>query len=73
MADRYPRNMIGYGPTPPDPHWPGDAKIAVQFVVNYEEGGENSSARPPGPINAIGTWNRSMNMGRVLGSGAFAL
>ena len=38
---RYPRDMLGYGPTPPDPQWPGDARIAVQFVLNYEEGGEN--------------------------------
>ncbi|MCM2562787.1 allantoinase PuuE [Lutimaribacter sp. EGI FJ00015] len=38
---RYPRNMIGHGPNPPDPQWPGGARIAVQFVVNYEEGGEN--------------------------------
>jgi len=38
---RYPRDMLGHGPTPPDPHWPGGAKIAVQFVLNYEEGGEN--------------------------------
>lgn len=37
----YPRDMIGYGPTPPDPKWPGGARIAVQFVVNYEEGAEN--------------------------------
>lgn len=42
MADRYPRDMRGYGPNPPDAHWPGKAKIAVQFVVNYEEGGENN-------------------------------
>jgi putative urate catabolism protein len=41
MAEPYPRDMIGYGATPPHPHWPGDARIAVQFVVNYEEGGEN--------------------------------
>jgi len=34
--------MTGYGPTPPDPKWPGGAKIAVQIVVNYEEGGENN-------------------------------
>lgn len=40
-APRYPRDMYGYGPTPPDPRWPGGAKIAVQFVINYEEGGEN--------------------------------
>ncbi|MCB9675521.1 MAG: allantoinase PuuE [Alphaproteobacteria bacterium] len=37
----YDRDLIGYGRTPPDPRWPGDARIAVQFVVNYEEGGEN--------------------------------
>jgi putative urate catabolism protein len=34
--------MIGYGRNPPDPRWPGRARIAVQFVVNYEEGGENN-------------------------------
>ena len=38
----YPRDMIGYGPTPPDAQWPNDARIAVQFVINYEEGGENN-------------------------------
>ncbi len=37
----YPRNLIGYGASPPDPQWPGRARVAVQFVVNYEEGGEN--------------------------------
>jgi len=37
-----PRDLIGYGATPPDPRWPGGAKVAVQFVVNYEEGAENS-------------------------------
>ena len=40
--NRYPRNMIGYGPTPPDPKWPGGARVAVSFVLNYEEGGENN-------------------------------
>ncbi|AUQ51049.1 OHCU decarboxylase domain-containing protein [Phaeobacter inhibens] len=40
--NRYPRNMIGYGATPPDADWPGAAKVAVQFVLNYEEGGENN-------------------------------
>ena len=40
--NRYPRDMQGYGETPPDAKWPGGAKIAVQFVVNYEEGGENN-------------------------------
>lgn len=38
----YPRDMIGYGRTPPDAAWPGGARIAVQFVINYEEGGENN-------------------------------
>lgn len=36
-----PRDYRGYGPTPPDPKWPGGARVAVQFVLNYEEGGEN--------------------------------
>ena len=40
-GDDYPRDMIGYGRTPPDPLWPHAARIAVQFVLNYEEGGEN--------------------------------
>lgn len=39
--NRYPRNMIGYGAHPPKAQWPGGAKVAVQFVLNYEEGGEN--------------------------------
>ncbi|MCB1491597.1 MAG: polysaccharide deacetylase family protein, partial [Rhodobiaceae bacterium] len=38
----YPRDMRGYGRIPPDPKWPGNAAVAVQFVVNYEEGGENN-------------------------------
>ncbi len=38
----YPRDLIGYGAQPPDPQWPNGARIAVQFVLNYEEGGENS-------------------------------
>ncbi len=36
------RDLIGYGATPPEPHWPGGARIAVQFVINFEEGAENS-------------------------------
>ncbi len=42
MMKRYPRDMQGYGATPPDPKWPDGARIAVQFVVNFEEGGENN-------------------------------
>ena len=39
--NRYTRDMRGYGATPPHANWPNKAKIAVQFVINYEEGGEN--------------------------------
>lgn len=38
----YPRDLRGHGRHPPHPRWPGDARIALQFVLNYEEGGENS-------------------------------
>ncbi|MEM7220748.1 MAG: allantoinase PuuE [Pseudomonadota bacterium] len=38
----YDRDLLGYGAAPPDPIWPGNARIAVQFVINFEEGGENS-------------------------------
>jgi OHCU decarboxylase len=38
----YPRDLIGYADAPPDPKWPGGARVAVQFVINYEEGGENN-------------------------------
>src|SRR5205823_6704412 len=41
-TDRYPRDMIGYGARPPHADWPGGARIALQFVLNYEEGAENS-------------------------------
>ena len=40
-SNAYPRDLVGYGRTPPHANWPGNAKIAVQFVLNYEEGGEN--------------------------------
>ena len=64
----YPRDMVGYGRTPPDPRWPGRALIAVQFVLNYEEGAENcvldgdpasetflSEMTPARAVTAIGT------------------
>jgi len=40
--DNYPRDLIGYGRNPPHPRWPGQASIALQFVLNYEEGAENN-------------------------------
>ena len=39
----YPRDLVGYGRNPPHARWPGQARIAVQFVLNYEEGGENAT------------------------------
>src|SRR6266850_452253 len=38
----YPRDLVGYGSVPPDPQWPGRARVALQIVMNYEEGGERS-------------------------------
>ncbi|MEZ9720615.1 allantoinase PuuE [Vibrio splendidus] len=40
MNKDYSRNLIGYGANPPNPQWPGNARVAVSFVLNYEEGGE---------------------------------
>jgi putative urate catabolism protein len=40
MTERYPRDLIGYGRNPVHPQWPQNARVAVQFVINYEEGGE---------------------------------
>jgi OHCU decarboxylase len=42
MEQAYPRDMIGYGRNPPFADWPGKARVALQFVINYEEGGENN-------------------------------
>jgi peptidoglycan/xylan/chitin deacetylase (PgdA/CDA1 family) len=42
MSPDYPRDMIGFGATPPDPKWPGGARLALQIVLNYEEGAERS-------------------------------
>jgi allantoinase len=41
LPESYPRDLIGYGRRPPHPRWPGGARIAVQFVLNHEEGAEN--------------------------------
>jgi putative urate catabolism protein len=42
MKNDYPRDLVGYGAKPPQPKWPRGARLALQFVLNYEEGGENS-------------------------------
>ncbi|MEO0645195.1 MAG: allantoinase PuuE [Cyanobacteria bacterium J06650_10] len=41
MTANYPRDLVGYGQHSPQPNWPNQAQLAVQFVINYEEGGEN--------------------------------
>lgn len=41
MPENYPRDLVGYGRNPPDPQWHNQARLALQFVINYEEGGEN--------------------------------
>ena len=54
MADAaYPRDLLGYGRNPPDPKWPGGARIALQFVINYEEGGENNILHGDGQSEAF--------------------
>ncbi|WP_123692918.1 allantoinase PuuE [Allostella humosa] len=53
MEDRYPRDLRGYGRNPPDPRWPGGARIALQFVINYEEGGENNILHGDGQSEAF--------------------
>ena len=80
MQDNYPRDMVGYGSQRIDPVWPSNAKIAVQFVVNYEEGAENSILHGDraseaflseivgaAPIEGV----RHMNMEVGAGSGAY--
>ena len=41
LMEYYPRDILGYGQNPPHPMWPDNSRIAVQFVINYEEGAEN--------------------------------
>ena len=41
MTEKYPRDLAGYGAHPPQARWPGGARVALQLVLNYEEGGEN--------------------------------
>ena len=87
-VQRYPRDMQGYGGRPPAADWPGGARIAVQVVLNYEEGGENCVLHGDAASEALperdrrrralagpcgtGTWNRSTNTARGPGSGGCA-
>lgn len=77
----YPRDLRGYGANPPDARWPGGARVAVSFVLNYEEGGENcilhgdagSEAFLSEIVSAV-TWpgQRHMNMESIYEYGARA-
>lgn len=54
MADApYPRDLRGHGRNPPHPRWPGAARVALQFVINYEEGGENNILHGDGQSEAF--------------------
>jgi len=53
MSEPYPRDLVGYGRQTPDPRWPGGARICVQFVLNYEEGGERSVLHGDGESEAF--------------------
>jgi putative urate catabolism protein len=53
MSQAYPRDLAGYGETPPDPRWPSGARVCVQFVINYEEGGERAILHGDGESEAF--------------------
>jgi len=65
MHPDYPRDMTGYGRTPPHAQWPGQARIALQFVLNYEEGGENSTLH--------GDPNSETFLSEIIGAQAFPM
>jgi hypothetical protein len=50
------RDFVGYGAEPPHPRWPGEARVAVNFVINFEEG--SASLRAPAPMPAIAAISR---------------
>jgi len=52
----YPRDLIGYGASPPAADWPAGARLALQFVINYEEGGENCILHGDAASEAFLVW-----------------
>jgi putative urate catabolism protein len=58
MTDAYPREMVGYGQDPPEANWPAGARLAVQFVINYEEGAESNLLHGDGASEAFLTETR---------------
>ena len=81
MGDDFQRDLIGYGAEPPHPRWPGNARIALNFVVNYEEGAEytllNGDDRPETILSEVGAappvmGTRDINMESMYEYGARA-
>jgi allantoinase len=62
MTYQVARDFIGYGANPPDPQWPGGAKLAVNFVINFEEGSEPSFELGDG-VTENGAWTQSGEIG----------
>ncbi|QYF94343.1 allantoinase PuuE [Massilia sp. PAMC28688] len=60
----YPRDLVGYGSTPPHAQWPGGARVALQFVLNYEEGAENNVLHGDPASETF--------LSEIIGAGAFA-
>ena len=75
MTEHLVRDFVGYGPNPPDPKWPGGARLAVNFVINVEEGSEPSIQDGEGytEVQHTEAWGRSQGLnGRDLaGEGMF--
>jgi allantoinase len=76
MADTYDRDLVGYGAHPPDPGWPGGARVAINFVMNYEEGSEPSVQDGEGSTEIALTEAHGSNTGvngrDLAGEGMFA-
>lgn len=63
MEHTHVRDFVGYGKTPPDPKWPGGARVAINFIVNYEEGSEYSVPDGDGRSEATLTDAGASDMG----------
>lgn len=65
MTDTYPRDLVGYGANPPDPQWPNGARLALNFVMNYEEGSEYSvvdgDGRSDASLTEVGSYDPKLS------------
>ena len=55
--NNYPRDLIGYGKNPPDPKWPGGARVALQFVLNYEAVSYTHLTLPTNTVTCRSRWS----------------